>query len=261
MNIDLLNEKLVETGLLDKVIYYEELESTNLYAKNHINSISENTIVLTSFQTKGTGRFGKEWNSSRNNNLSFTLIKNSDLRVDEIHYMNFYSSYILFLTVNHFISGYKDYELNLKWPNDILLNKKKIAGLLLEIRDLNKYLKKFIIGIGLNINQNDFPDEIKNKATSLKNETKSEYFPELILIKFIELFFENLDLLSERKNLMELWKSFSNVIGKIIKFKQLEDEAEITARVIDIDADGGLKVITEENKKYKYYSGEISLVY
>lgn len=261
MNTDLLHEKLVKNDLIDKILFFEELESTNLYAKNHLNDLPENTIILTSFQTKGTGRFGRNWNSSKDKNLTFSLIKNSNLRVDEIHFMNFYSSYILYLTVKHFISGHQDFELYLKWPNDILLNKKKIAGILLEVKDLNKFLKKFIIGIGLNVNQTRFPDKINNKATSLKNEINIDLYPELLLIKFIELFCDNIFLLSESKRLMEIWKAFSNVIGKIIKFKQLEDDIEIAARVIDIDSDGGLNVISEDGKRSKYYSGEISLIY
>lgn len=261
MNTDLLNEKLVESNLIKKIIYFVELESTNLYAKNHFKELEEDTIILTSFQTKGSGRFGRIWNTSKDENLSFTLIKNSNLRIDEIHFMNFYSSYVLFLTVKHFIKDNQNSDLNLKWPNDILLNKKKIAGLLLEVKDLNKFTKRFIIGIGLNVNQTQFPDEIKNKATSMLNECNTDFNLELILIKFTELFFENIFLISESNKLMELWKSFSNVIGKVIKFKQLEDDIEITARVIDIDEDGGLSVLTENGKKCKYYSGEISLVY
>lgn len=261
MNIDILNESLLKTNILKKIIYFDDLGSTNIYSKCNLANLPDNTLVITDNQTNGVGRFGREWKSSKGENLSYSLIKNFKLRIDEIHFVNFFSSYILFLTVKHFISEFQDSDLSLKWPNDLLLNKKKIAGLLLEIKDLNNELKKFIIGIGLNVNQIFFPEEITHKASSLKKEFKKDFHPEIILIKFTELFFENSGLLSQHKKLMELWSSNSNIIGKFIHFKQLEDDKEIRAEVIKIGEDGGLNVCLENGKKHKFYSGEISIIY
>lgn len=79
---------------------------------------------------------------------------------------------------------------------------------------MNSDMKKFIIGIGLNVNQEIFPEDINSKATSMKNEFKCEFMIEMILINFIKLFNENLCLLNQGDILMKLWKSKSNVIGK-----------------------------------------------
>ena len=131
MNLDLLNEKLINPELLEKIIYFKEIDSTNLYAKNNQKTATDNSLILTSFQTKGIGRFGKNWESLDESNLTFSIVKHRKIRIDEIHFMNFYSSYILFQTVKSFISEFQNNKLYLKWPNDIILNGKKTAGMLL----------------------------------------------------------------------------------------------------------------------------------
>lgn len=261
MNTNLLSKHLVERKYLSEIIYFEELYSTNAYSKKVYNELDDNTIVITSYQTNGTGRFGRPWKTNRNENLTFSLIKHSALRIDEIHLMNFYTSYILYMALNEISAEYKGHDLYLKWPNDLLLNRKKIAGILLDVKDMNSEMKKFIIGIGLNVNQEMFPEDIISKATSMKNEFKCDFVIEEILINFIKLFYGNLQLLNQGEVLMKLWKSKSDVAGKKVKFKQLDDGREAEIIIIDIDNDGGLIVSDKSGKRFKFYSGEISILY
>jgi len=261
MNLDLLNEKLINPELLEKIIYFKEIDSTNLYAKNNQKTATDNSLILTSFQTKGIGRFGKNWESLDESNLTFSIVKHRKIRIDEIHFMNFYSSYILFQTVKSFISEFQNNKLYLKWPNDIILNGKKTAGMLLDVMNLNSENKRFIIGTGLNINQTEFSADIKHKATSLKIEFKENFIPEEILIKYISLFYENIYLINEYEVLMKKWNDNSNLNGKKISFKQIDDGKEISAEVINIENDGGLLVNIESGKKAKFFSGEISIIY
>ena len=261
MNTNLLSKNLVDSKYLSEIIYFEELYSTNAYSKKIYHELKDNTIVLTSYQTNGTGRFGRPWKTNRNENLTFSLIKHYGLRIDEIHLMNFYTSYILYLTLNETSKDCSEHDLYLKWPNDLLLNRKKIAGILLDVKDMNSDTKKFIIGIGLNVNQEIFPEDINSKATSMKNEFKCDFMIEMILINFIKLFNENLNLLNQGDDLMKLWKSKSDVIDKRVKFKQLEDGREAEVVVMDIDNDGGLIVSDMSGKICKFYSGEISILY
>lgn len=257
MDINLLKDKLIKQGLLNEIIFSEKLDSTNNHAsKNNLNS---DALVITSHQTDGSGRFGRQWKTSPGKNLTFTLVKNFNIGIDEVHLVNFYSSYILCLTLNSFFEANNNLEFELKWPNDILLNKKKIAGFLLNVKDLNKHTKKFIIGVGLNVNQNEFPEDISGKATSLSSETDSEINKEELLIKFIENFYGNLFLLDSKEELMSKWKLNSKLIGEKIKFRKVEDESEQEVEVINIENDGGLFVKFADGKKTKFYSGEISL--
>jgi len=262
MNSILLKSLLVNKNLLNDLVYFEELDSTNAYSKK--NNLFDNTLVITSHQTGGTGRFGRTWRSSKNKNLTFTLIKCFKVRVDEIHLINFYSSYILFLTLKNFLEEYrekKDFDITLKWPNDILLNRRKVAGILLDVKDVKQKIKKFIIGIGLNVNQEKFSEDISLKATSLSNETKILIDPEKLLTLFINYFYNNLNLITQKEKLMKLWIQNSKIKGKQIEFKQLEDDKEKKATVISIDSDGGLKVKFNDGQIAKFFSGEIRMVY
>lgn len=259
MNTELLNKSLVQKNLLSRIIYFEELASTNGYSKENHFELEDNTIVLTSNQTNGKGRFGRPWYTAKNENLTFTLIKDYGIRIDEIHMMNFYTSYILFLTIKLMSDNFRSNELFLKWPNDLLLNRKKIAGILLDVKDLNSDLKKFIIGIGINVNQQNFPEEIKLKASSLKNEFKTDFIIEDLLIEFIEQYYKNLNLLEDSIQLMHLWKSNSDFFGKKVKFTQFADGNVAEVKLVDIDFDGGLIVSDDSGKLSKFYSGEINI--
>lgn len=259
MNLNFLNKELAKDKLLHKIIYFDELDSTNNYAKR--NALENDTLILTSYQTNGIGRFNKTWETCRGKNLTFSLVKNFKLGIDEIHLINFYSSYILCQILKQYLIPFQNLEISLKWPNDILLNGKKIAGLLLDVKNLKNNLKKFIIGIGININQKEFSSDIIYKATSLSIETNIETTLESILIDFIKNFYDQLYYLKMREALIQNWIMNSKIMGRKVNFKMVDDDIEKEATVINIDYDGGLRLMFSDGDKSKFYSGEISLIY
>ncbi|MBL8007770.1 MAG: biotin--[acetyl-CoA-carboxylase] ligase [Ignavibacteria bacterium] len=261
MNTEYLNEQLKVNGKLAKIIYFEELESTNLFAKQHYHELDSNSLILTSYQTQGKGRFDRKWQSEKDKNLTFSLIYAADLNTDEFHLVNFYTSYIFYLTIKSLIREYQNSYIRLKWPNDILLNGKKVAGILTDVKDTEIAYKKFIIGAGLNVNMNDFSAEIERKATSLRKEFNTEFDIEKILTAFINNFYDNAGLVKEQQTLMKKWNEASDMKNNTITFRQSENEKEITAVAETVDTDGGLVIINESGIRSKYYSGEISLIY
>jgi BirA family biotin operon repressor/biotin-[acetyl-CoA-carboxylase] ligase len=259
LDVELLNKELIKESLLNYVIHFEELDSTNKYAKE--NNLPPEGIIITSFQKEGKGRFGRKWMAAHDEDLTFSLIKKFSVSVDNIHLVNFYTSYVLSQTLKKFLSEYKDLHVHLKWPNDVLLNKKKICGILLDVSGLNDPEKNFIIGIGINVNKTLIPPTIAFKATSLANETQSVHNIEEILISFVRNFYANLHLIDKRGDLMSMWKLNSELIGKKVKFLVVADSTEVEAKIADIEADGSLKVVLENGDIKKFYSGEITFVY
>lgn len=259
MDAELLNRELVKESLLNYVIHFKELDSTNKYAKE--NNLPPDGIVITSYQTEGKGRFGRKWIAAHDEDLTFSLIKKFRISVDNIHLVNFYTSYILSETLKTFLSSYKNVQINLKWPNDILLNKKKICGILLDVAGLNNEEKDFIIGIGLNVNKRNIPEDIFHKATSLANETNAQYNIEEILILFIRNFYEKLHLIDIRSELISAWKHNSEIIGKKVKFLVVADSHEEEAEILDVNEDGSLKVRLSNDEVKNFYSGEITFIY
>jgi BirA family biotin operon repressor/biotin-[acetyl-CoA-carboxylase] ligase len=260
LNIDVLKKDLVADGFLHDVIYFKEIDSTQQYAKSPQNRCRNDTLIITSHQKKGVGRFGREWESMPDENLTFSLVKHFEIKIDEIHLVNFYSTFILYDTLRKMYSA-SGLTINLKWPNDVLINNKKAAGFLLDVSDLKNELKKFVIGAGINVNQENFSERISYKATSLMNELNERQSTGEILKNYILNFYSNFSLIENKEELMNKWRSAAGIKGKKILFKIVADSSEVPATVLDIDHDGGLKVMFEDGKKSKYYSGEISMVY
>jgi BirA family transcriptional regulator, biotin operon repressor / biotin---[acetyl-CoA-carboxylase] ligase len=262
MNINSIKNELLQTGLKD-VVYFTQLHSTNKYAKE--NGVESDTLVLTSFQYEGRGRFDRIWESIENNNLTFTLVKNLNIEKKNLFVVNFYTSYIILKAIRDIFPDYLRDRFSLKWPNDLLLNGKKFAGILSEVVNINAKNKKFIIGVGVNVNQNEFTGTIINKATSIRLETGIIFELEDLLQRIVKEFYKNLSLLDKPDELLKIWKSNSKLMGKEVRFRKTLDNSEISGKILDISDDGGIMIETTEEFNTKkittYYTGEISFIY
>lgn len=182
MNIDII--KNAKTQYIGKnIIYYEQIDSTNDEAKR-LDNLSNGTIIITDNQTKGRGSKGRVWYGGSKNNIAMTIILIPNCNIKQID--NF-TVHVAECIKDAIYELYK-YELNIKLPNDLYLNGKKIAGILTEAIWQAGIIKKLIIGIGMNVNEIDFNEEIGEIATSLKKEFNRNYIREEIIVKLIERF-------------------------------------------------------------------------
>ena len=254
----------LESSGVKKVMYFDSITSTNLHAKSYLNE--DDLLIIAGYQSEGRGRLSRTWESEKDKNITLSLIKSFDIQYP--HLVNFYTSYVVQRTLKEYIlkqiEGNADV-ISLKWPNDIMLTGKKIGGILSELIDINDTPKKFIIGIGININQESFPAELSDKAVSLKNYYNINFSVEDIIYNLISRFYSNLALLEQQDILMELWRLNCSMIGKNVRFRHTDIMEEIEGMVIDICDDGGIKIKTSENSNSKnistYYTGEISFIY
>lgn len=262
MKIKNIKDELLKTGLKD-VIYFSQLHSTNKYAKE--NEIESDNIIVTSYQYEGRGRFNRIWESLEDNNLTFTIVKTIKLKTKNVYILNFYTSYIILNAIKDIFPDYLHKNFSLKWPNDLLVKNKKFGGILSELINLNNEDKKFIIGVGINVNQKEFSETISYKATSLRLETGIIFELEDLLLRIVKKFYENLSLLDDPEKLMLIWKNESGLLNKEVRFRKTNDSAEISGRIIDVMNDGGIKIETLDEfntKKHTiYYTGEISFIY
>lgn len=248
----------IKDGNLKEVKYFDELDSTNLYSKK--NDLDSDTLVITGNQTSGRGRLNHRWFSSPYKNLTFTLVKEIEIEPSNAHIINFYTSVILFSAIKNLIIG-NDFEIFLKWPNDIILNGKKIAGVLTETNDTSAKRKKFFIGVGVNINQNVFPEELNEKATSLLIETDIIYEPDMVLKKIIEYFYEFYELLNMPEEIIHVWRQFAFPAGKSVSFRVSEENEIKRAIIYGYDKLGAILLKNQSGEVQKHYSGEISFIY
>jgi BirA family biotin operon repressor/biotin-[acetyl-CoA-carboxylase] ligase len=258
MDVNLLSSSLKKDTLLKEIIYFPKIESTNTYAQ--ILKFKDDTLVLTNHQTKGKGRFGRSWISEEGKNLAFTLVKKIKVHVDEIQLLNLYTAYSLVTALKKMFSDISK-EFYVKWPNDILFKDKKVAGILIEVQNLKETEKTFLIGIGLNVNQTEFDPEISFRATSLRNELNSEIEREKILIEFINFFYENVQLIDSKRELIKNWEAQSAFMNKKVIFKQMEDSVISEGIAKGLDENCGLIIELKDGTVKTFYSGEISFVY
>ena len=227
-----------------KIYHYETLPSTNAEAKRMILDGAREGVLLADRQTAGRGRLGRSFFSE--NGIFMSMI----LSPEHIPFdPGFLTSAVAAATCRAITE--KGFHIGIKWVNDLLLDGKKICGILAEAVSMGDGTLAYVIGIGINVGQNDFPDDIREIADSLplSEQEKNELF--LRVLYHIE------DVLSEEPTeILAYLKEKSVVLGKSIRFYGAKDGE---GRAIDLDQNGGLIVLTNENEKIILTGGEISI--
>ena len=186
--MDIEKIKKADTKYLGKdIIYYEKIESTQDEAKKIIEKKPMNgTIVITDEQTKGKGTKGRTWYSSKGNNITMTIILTPNCKLNALDGITIKIAEVMVNVIDELFN----IKLQIKEPNDLILNNKKIAGILTESKTLHDKVKQLIIGIGFDVNETNFNEGTKNIATSLKKEYGRDFCIEDIIVKFLEEFEE-----------------------------------------------------------------------
>ena len=147
-----------------KIIRLDNVNSTNSFLSENLNDSSffEGVVVVANTQTQGRGQGENLWHSNSGDNLLFSVLLQPKCDLIYQFYLNQFIAVSICQTLMQF-----GLDCQIKWPNDILVNKKKIAGILIENKIQGRMLHSSIVGVGLNVNQSDFPDQLIN-PTSMK---------------------------------------------------------------------------------------------
>ena len=250
----MLFTNLIQTNLQTsfigrKIEYFSFTESTNDDAFEFINNneADDGMLIITDNQTNGRGRRNNKWLSSPGNNLTFSLI----LKKPNDYDLGLFSI-LSGVSIVKGIQKFTNINCTLKWPNDIILNNKKIGGILIETKSNSLY---FIIGIGLNVNQQEIPPEIETIASSLRIE-KNNPIQREPLLAFILNEFENLYDYEPIKWIEE-WKKYCNHINKQVSFNH--NNEIINGLFIDINNDGNA-IINIEKQHIIISSGVLEIL-
>lgn len=249
----------LNTKILGKEIHsYQALKSTNeLGYRLAQNQASEGTLVISEHQTKGKGRMGRGWFSPPGVGLWMSLILRPQIPPSKAPGISICAG----LALAQAVKELTNLDARIKWPNDCVVNGKKIAGILLELSAELDKIDFVILGVGVNVKQykKDFPRSLIRKATSLKMELGEEV-PRLKLLKLFLQRFEKVYLQFKKnglKNLRPEIKMVSSLLGKKIKVKWgkkiLKGEAK------DVNEDGSLIIRTDEGEKV-ISAGEVTLL-
>lgn len=178
-------KKAKTTYLGKEILYFKEIESTQEFVKSRIQEGFQNgTIVITDYQTQGIGTKGRKWYTSKEANITMTMVINPNCIIQQLEGLTLQIAEAIVEAIEEL------YQINLqiKEPNDVLLKGKKIAGILTQVSTCQNKVQYISIGIGFNVNELNFSEETRQIATSLKLEYGREFSREDIIINFIEKF-------------------------------------------------------------------------
>ncbi len=221
------------------------------------STLENYTIVVTNNQTNGRGQQVSNWVSEPLKNLTFSIfIEFSNLLIQEKKYLNFAIS----LAVYDLLFELNIAKTAIKWPNDILSANKKICGILIENSIKGNKIKSSTIGIGLNINQEVFPENL-NKATSLKLITGKDYDLDILLKNLAEKIIQKIELLNNRK-FDELENSYLNVLYKKNIPTIFKDSKDVLFMgiITGISTHGKLQVQLEDDSIKEFGIKEITFI-
>ena len=248
----------LKTRLMGKEIHsFKTIGSTNETAKRLAESgAPEGTIVISEKQTRGKGRLGRSWHSPSGQGLYFSLILRPDLDFSRIPAI----AMVAALAICHTLEGYGDLRAQVKWPNDCLLNGKKVAGILVELSAEMDKVCYAILGVGINVNNSvrDFPSHLRSKATSLALESGRKTDRVDLLQKILHNFeksYNNFQRYGLRSIAPELVKR-SSILGKKITVKV--GRQRFSGEAIGFDNKGALRLKSKDGVKI-LSAGEVSL--
>ena len=236
-----------------EVYYFDSIDSTNIYANTIANQASEGSVVVSKEQTQGKGRSGKVWVSDNDQGIYFSTILKPSIPISRASFLTQVAGAALATSLERL-----GVVCQIKWPNDLVLNGRKIAGILTEMRAEIESISYIIVGIGVNIGPKTFEESISTVATSLANEGYQIQDLDLLRAFFID--FE--DLYEDFKNkdytrILGILKDKSAVLGKEIYLIRDGQKDKVFAE--NIDEYGNLIVRNELGFLEEVFTGEISV--
>lgn len=252
----------IKEGLSAKVFgrnidYHAEIDSTNLRARKlAAQGAPEGTVVIAERQTNGRGRLGRNWSSQSGLGLWFSLILRPQVSVSDLGIVTILTA----VSLTRAIRKATGIQVQVKWPNDLLYQGCKLAGILAELNGEMDRVNYLILGIGLNVNHEtaDFPEELREKATSLRLIKQTVFDRKPILQQFLEEFENCYAVLGHRRmdEVIEYAREHSATLGKQVVINQGFGRI-LTGTALDLDWDGSLWLKDPGGQRVKVYSGEI----
>lgn len=247
-----------------KVYRYDRIDSTNAEAMRLGRlGAEEGTLVVAGQQTKGKGRRGRIWESAEEGNLYFSLLLKPQLPADKASMLTL----VMALAVLEGAEDLCDILLGIKWPNDIVADGRKAVGILTELDFLEKGDYQVIVGVGMNLVRQNFPENIREKAVSLEEMAGKKVSKEDLLtavLRRFESYYEQFCRDGSLKNLKEVYDS--KLVNKNRMVRVLEPGGEYEGVALGINEEGKLLVApcdgngtADRENIRQVYAGEVSV--
>lgn len=264
------------------VHFYESIDSTNVQAKRMAEEDAPSgTVIVADMQTAGRGRRGRIWESPAGTNLYFTLIVRPDLSPDKASMLTLVMALAVAKGVEGIMNEVGDKArkifggeqqisnvithplLQIKWPNDIIINGRKVCGILTEMclqTGKQGKISHVLIGVGVNVQKQDFAPELVDKATDIETECGQKISRKDLLAGILEAFEEYYAIFERCGNLAELRELYNRkLVNRGREVRVLDPQGEFTGIATGINDTGELCVTLPDGSVTQVYAGEVSV--
>lgn len=257
----MFTEQTLQQGLTThvfghKIYTFDTIDSTNNCAKAVAGcGAKEGTIIIAEHQTAGRGRLGRQWQSNPHENLIFSIVLRPKVGTEGLNLLPL----CVAVAVAQALEQKTGLKVETKWPNDLLIGEKKVAGILIESSVKQNIVENVVIGIGINVNQSNFRGELSAKATSLKMELGRE-IDRSSLFQFILQSIESTYAHVSSKgfqSILPTWLSRTTMLNRQISVSQ---EGTVFSGVVKgLSNDGGLVLRTGTSER-TLFAGDVTIV-
>jgi BirA family biotin operon repressor/biotin-[acetyl-CoA-carboxylase] ligase len=239
-----------------KIYTFDTIDSTNNCARALAGCwADEGTVIIAEEQTAGRGRLGRTWQANPNENLTFSIILRPKMSPEAINLLPLSVSVAVVQAVEQ-VTGVR---LECKWPNDLLADNRKVAGILLEGSFSRNTVDWIVIGIGINVNQTIFPADLEQKATSLKLAAKKEIDRTKLFRSILESLERYYRAGTENgfQSILPDWIAHTTMIDKNISV--MENGKVFSGVVKGLSRDGGL-ILRTDNTERTLFAGDVTIL-
>ena len=235
------------------IVYYPETDSTNLRIRELGDAgAPHGTLAVADMQTAGRGRRGRTWESPPGSSIYMSIL----LRPDIIPGAAPMLTLVMACSVAEGISDCENVDVRIKWPNDVIAGGKKLVGILTEMSTQIDYINHVTIGVGINVNMTEFPENIRNTATSLRLETGHKVRRAPLIAAIMKRFEENYAVFLKTQDMSGLMEKYSGMLINLDRdVLVLGAEDSYKAHALGIDRQGELIVRREDGTEEKIYAG------
>lgn len=238
-----------------QIIMLDEVESTNSFASSLPTELPEGSVIVSQFQTNGRGQGSNFWESEKNKNLTFSVLLQPAFvkAVDQ-----FYLSKVISLSLSDLISLYVE-NVQIKWPNDIYVGDKKIGGILIENSIEKDYISHCTVGIGLNINQEQFTSDAPNPVSLIQLTGETYDKDELLEIYLSVLEYRYNMLLNKEYTTID--QNYLDLLFQYNTLAKYQFEGEIfTGTIIGVENTGELIILDQDGQKRNFWYKEVTFL-
>lgn len=238
-----------------EILYFKQIDSTNTYLKKEAEILEHGCVVIAEEQIHGRAKNSKTFYSPKENGIYMSILLKKNIFSDSLKLLTL----TVFLAVIKGIKKTTDLDAETDW-NSILIEGKKVAGILIECSlecDTNN-VENVVVGVGINVNNQNFPKELKDKVTSLRIETGNEINRKNLICNILEemekLICDQRYIFNRKKNISDYCYYFKFLNKNILVST---NNRKISGKLVDINEKGGIVVLKENNKKEVFYNGII----